>query len=152
MVIMEKGRKCKTKEVMVVPIAATMITRTKIMVSPIGKTRGQGKAGKVAAAINHNSGVMMIGIEEMKGMAMVNRIGREEIWKATIMREETEILGTDMAAVVMMKDIAILVIVKVAVPAAIQMGTMKTETGGKEITATTGPKEIVIGGIVQKMK
>ena len=52
----------------------------------------------------------------------------------------------------MMKDIAILVIVKVAVPAAIQMGTMKTETGGKEITATTGPKEIVIGGIVQKMK
>src|SRR6476620_9674541 len=152
MVIVQKGGKCKIKEIMVVPIAATLVTRTKIMVSPIGKTGVQGKAGRVAATINHNSGITTTGIEGMKGMVMVNRIGRKEVRRVTMMREETEVLGVDMAAVAMMKDIAIPVMVKVVVPAVIQTATMKTETGGKGITATIGLKEIAIGGIVQKMK
>lgn len=51
----------------------------------------------------------------------------------------------------MMKDIAIPVMVEVVVPA-VQTAIMKTETGGKGIMATIGLKEIVIGGIVQKVK
>ena len=111
MATVPKDGKWKTRGAMAALIAVITDTSRETMINPTLETKAH-KAGKIAA-INHNNGVMTIGIEKMRVMGMDNKTGKKEtsimavstegeIQEAIMIRVGTAVTATAMVTLIAM--------------------------------------------------